>query len=242
MTRVLVAVTGSDHWTFADGSRHTTGFWPEELVVPHQKFTAAGYDVVLATPGGVRPVPDEAGFGPEYTGGDPSIGAGYRDYLASIDAELAAPADLDVQSAADYDFIFIPGGHGPMEDLARHAPLGALLADFDASGKIVSSVCHGPAALLSAVDGAGRWLFAGREITGFANTEETLVGFADKAAWLLEDRLREAGGVYSCADEPWAPHIVVDGNLHTGQNPGSTGPLADELIAAVARLAEGSLA
>lgn len=30
--------------------------------------------------------------------------------------------------------------------------------------------------------------------------------------------------------EPWAPHVVVDRNLVTGQNPASAAPLAAELL------------
>ncbi|MBM7368074.1 type 1 glutamine amidotransferase domain-containing protein [Gordonia hydrophobica] len=234
MTRVLMAITGSDHWTLADGTPHATGFWPEELIVPHQKFTDAGYDLVLATPGGVRPVPDQAGFTPEMNGGDSAAGERFRDYLASIDAVLAAPADLHAMSADDFDAVFVPGGHGPMEDLAVDADFGRLLNQFDDAGKIVSAVCHGPAALLSATTDDGAWTFAGRRVTGFANTEETQIGFAESAPWLLQDRLTDAGGSYESADEAWAPHIVADGNLFTGQNPGSTGPLADVLVEALA--------
>lgn len=30
--------------------------------------------------------------------------------------------------------------------------------------------------------------------------------------------------------EPWAPHVVVDRNLVTGQNPASAAPVATELL------------
>ena len=52
MTSILFAITGSDHWTLKDGTKHPCGYWPEELVTPHRVFTAAGFDVTLATPGG----------------------------------------------------------------------------------------------------------------------------------------------------------------------------------------------
>jgi putative intracellular protease/amidase len=32
----------------------------------------------------------------------------------------------------------------------------------------------------------------------------------------------------------WMPFLVSDGNLHTGQNPASSGPLAEHLVALVA--------
>ncbi|WP_246243264.1 type 1 glutamine amidotransferase domain-containing protein [Amycolatopsis pithecellobii] len=120
-----------------------------------------------------------------------------------------------------------------MEDLAASAEFGGLVAAFDAAGKPVAAVCHGPAALLPATGPDGKWLFAGRRVTGFSDVEESQVGFADRAPWLLEDRLACAGGRFEKSSGPWEPHVVVDGTLHTGQNPASSAPLAEELVNAL---------
>jgi putative intracellular protease/amidase len=232
MPSVLMAVTGSDVWTFADGERHPCGYWPEELVAPHRVFTAAGLDVTIATPGGVAPTADEAGFTPEMNNGSTEAGPEMRAYIASIGSALGSPAvleDLDVRS---YDIVFVPGGHGPMEDLAVSPSFGAQLRAAHDAGRIISAVCHGPAALLPARSDDGSWLFSGYQVTGFTNTEEGQVGYAGRAAWLLEDRLRAGGGKFENAD-PWQARVVVDRNLYTGQNPASSGPLAERLVAAV---------
>lgn len=230
MARVLFAVSGKDYWTLADGSRHPCGYWPEELAVPHEVFTEAGWECTIATPGAVIPTADEAGFSAAMNGGSEEPGRAFRAYLDSISAELNAPADLDKADPAAYDLVFVPGGHGPMEDLARCAGFGELVAGFTALGKPVAAVCHGPAALLPAFDADGKWLFAGRRVTGFSNEEEAQVGFADKATWLLEDRLKSAGGVFTDSGAAWTPHVVSDGNLYTGQNPASSAPLARRLV------------
>ncbi|HEY0449990.1 type 1 glutamine amidotransferase domain-containing protein [Actinophytocola sp.] len=229
MTRVLFAVSGSDHWTLADGTRHPCGYWPEELAVPHELFRAAGFDLTVATPGAVAPTADEAGYSPEMNGGSAAPGRRFRAYLDAIATELADAADLDSLSANDFDLVFVPGGHGPMEDLAVSARFGALVAEFTAQDKPVAAVCHGPAALLPAT-GDGGWLFAGRRVTGFSNVEEAQVGFADRAPWLLEDRLAAGGGRFEAGEGPWQPHVVADGNLYTGQNPASSAPLAELLV------------
>lgn len=234
MTRVLIAVSGSDHWTLADGTRHPCGYWPEELVVPHEVFVAAGLAVTVATPGGVVPTADEAGFSAAMNGGSEEPGRRFRDYLDSIADELGAPAVLEDVNAADYDLLFVPGGHGPMEDLAVSAEFGRLVGDFAASGSPVAAVCHGPAALLAARDESGKWVFTGRRITGFSNEEEQQVGFAARAPWLLEDRLVESGGLYEQSGTPWIPHVVADGTLYSGQNPASSRLLAEALVAATA--------
>jgi putative intracellular protease/amidase len=117
-----------------------------------------------------------------------------------------------------------------MEDQAASASFGRLVAGFAALGKPVAAVCHGPTALLPAVDQDGKWLFDGHRVTGFTNAEEEQVGFAAKARWLLENRLKSAGGLFEQSGSPWAAHVVVDGSLHTGQNPASSQPLAETLV------------
>lgn len=233
MARVLFAVTGSHYWTLKDGTRHPCGYWPEELAVPHQVFADAGFDITIATPGAVEPVADEAGFAPEVNGGSAEPGQRFRSYLDSIAEQLQSPADLDSVSADDFDLVFVPGGHGPMEDLAGSATFGKLVEEFTRQHKPVAAVCHGPAALLSA-QGEHGWLFTGRRVTGFTNAEEEQVGFADRAPWLLQDRLEQTGGAFEDSGTPWAPHVVEDGNLYTGQNPASSEPLAQLLRSAVA--------
>ncbi|MBX6166631.1 MAG: type 1 glutamine amidotransferase domain-containing protein [Thermobispora bispora] len=230
MTHVLFAVSGSHHWTLNDGTRHPCGYWPEELVVPHEIFRKAGFQITIATPGAAVPAPDEAGFTAAMNGGSEEPGKRFRAYIEEISGDLGSPADLDKADPADFDLVFVPGGHGPMEDLAVSERFGALVAGFTSLGKPVAAVCHGPAALLPATDGNGNWLFAGRKVTGFSNVEEGQVGFADKAPWLLEDRIQSAGGRYRKNDTPWAPYVVVDGNLYTGQNPASSAPLAERLV------------
>ncbi|AFM20114.1 putative intracellular protease/amidase (plasmid) [Mycolicibacterium chubuense NBB4] len=235
MTSVLLAVTGSDYWTLADGSKHPCGYWPEELAVPHEVFRNAGLDITIATPHGVVPTADEAGFTPEMNGGSETRGKEIRNYLDNISAELNSPAMVERVNHNDFDFIFVPGGHGPMEDLAESTEFGGLLRAMHLAGKPIAAVCHGPAALFSARNDTDSWLFDGYQLTGFTNVEEGQVGFADRASWLLEDRIKQNGGVFSSTDA-WAAHVVVDRNLYTGQNPASSQPLAEKLVADLDRL------
>ncbi|MCX5521786.1 type 1 glutamine amidotransferase domain-containing protein [Streptomyces bobili] len=227
MAKILFVMTGADHWTLADGTLHPTGFWAEEAVTPYEAFRAAGHEVVVATPGGVVPPVDKGSLAAELNGGQEGadrVAAG----LAAM-TELQRPVRLEDVDLAEYAAVFYPGGHGPMEDLAVDATSGRLLATALESGTPLGVVCHGPAALLAAVKEDGSNAFAGRGIAAFTNAEEMQAGLGDKARWLLQDRLAEAG-VEVRVGEPWAPHVIVDGNLVTGQNPASSGPLAAELL------------
>jgi putative intracellular protease/amidase/uncharacterized protein (DUF2267 family) len=228
MPSMLLVLTGSDHWTLDDGTEHPTGFWAEELLTPLSVFEDAGLDVTIATPGGARPTVDETSLSPDVVGGEEAA-AELRRTLDARSDQLGSPVRLEDVSAADYDGVFIPGGHGPMEDLAVSPGLGALLVSMLDDDKVVASVCHGPAALLSATRPDGAWAFAGRNLSGFTNEEETQAGLADRASWLLEDRMREAGG--SLEHGPaWQPFSVVDGNVVTGQNPASSGEVARRAV------------
>ncbi|WP_040864085.1 type 1 glutamine amidotransferase domain-containing protein [Nocardia exalbida] len=230
MPKILFVMTGADHWTLADGTQHPTGFWAEEFVVPFEKLKAAGYEIVVATPGGVVPTVDKSSLAPEANGGQEN--ADHRAHVIGTSTELNNPVDLAGVDLADYAAVFYPGGHGPMEDLAVDADSGRLLADILASGKPLAVVCHAPAALLAAEGEDGANIFAGYALTGFTNAEETQAGFADRAEWLLQDRLVAIGADFR-EGEPWAPKVVVDRTLITGQNPASSGGVADELLKAL---------
>src|ERR1700761_3687737 len=94
MTNVLLVVSGSDHWTLKDGTQHPTGFWAAEFIHPHQVFSAAGYDITIATPGGVTPTVDEVSLKPELNAGRADVDA-QRQYLAGLGAKLSSPARLE---------------------------------------------------------------------------------------------------------------------------------------------------
>lgn len=227
MSKILFVMTGADRWTLADGTQHPTGFWAEEAVAPYEAFKAAGHEIVVATPGGVVPTVDKASLAAEVNGGRENADR----IAAALDAmtELRRPIALTDVRLGDYAAVFYPGGHGPMEDLAVDADSGRLLIDALASGTPLGVVCHGPAALLAAEQADGTNAFAGYRVAAFTNAEEIQGGLAEKAKWLLQDRLTEAG-VRVEAAEPWAPHVVTDRTLVTGQNPASSAPLAEELL------------
>jgi putative intracellular protease/amidase len=227
MSKILFVVTGATHWTLADGTLHPTGFWAEEAVAPYEAFKAAGHDIVVATPGGVVPTVDKGSLAPEFNGGQ--AGADQMAAALASFGELQHPVKLEEVNLDDYAAVFYPGGHGPMEDLSADADSGRLLTLALETGKPLGIVCHAPAAMLAAIKADGTNAFAGYKVTGFTNTEETQAGFADKAKWLLQDRLVNAGVDFQ-EGEPWAPKTVVDRNLVTGQNPSSAAPLAAELL------------
>lgn len=221
MPSALLILTGTKVWTMKDGSPHPTGFWSHEFMAPHQIFNEAGFTVKIATPGGVEPTPDPLSFAVAYNDNDPSKVAAQQAYLEKVGGELKSALRIEDVKPNDFDVVFVVGGHGPMQDLAVDPHIGGLLVGMlENPRKIVGAVCHGPAGFLSAAKSDGTWLFRGRRLTGFSNEEETQATFAGNAPWLLEDRLRLAGALYS-AKPAWTPNVVVDANLVTGQQQNS---------------------
>lgn len=120
--------------------------------------------------------------------------------MKRLGSALISPMRVEDINPDHFDVIFLVGGHDPMQDMAVHPTIGAVLvAMLDKSRKIVAAVCHGPAALLTASRSDGAWAFKDRQLTGFSNEEETQAGFAGNAPWLLEDRLRISGARYIAA-------------------------------------------
>ena len=230
MTSALIILTGARVWTMKDGTPHQTGYWVREFMEAYQVFTDAGLDIDVATPGGVSAEPDPLSWDFGYNNNDQDFIDRQRAFLKTLNDELAKPPRLEDATPGQYDVLFVVGGHGPMQDLAVHPTLGDLYAaNLDDPTKIVGGVCHGPASFLPAHRADGTWLFKGRKLTGFTNAEETMATFAGNAPWLLEDRLRLAGAQFEAA-APYTVHVVVDGNLITGQQNVSSGAAATKIV------------
>jgi len=143
-----------------------------------------------------------------------------------------ALSSLSDAQLGEFDALFAPGGHGPMVDLADNPDVGRLLTALQARRAPIAALCHGPAILLSAPERAdGLWLFDGYRMTSFTDEEEdqTEAGRLGMA-WLLDVALKNAGAVFDDGPSAWISHVVVDRNLITGQNPGSTEAAADAVI------------
>jgi putative intracellular protease/amidase len=224
MSNVLIVLSSAHSITLANGSEHPTGFWAEEFVVAHRALTAAGHTVTVATPGGIAPVVDTLSAGTEE----------FDDYITVNSDVLAHPVVLSNVSGADYDAIVLPGGHAPMQDLAKDTFLGELLTEANRKGTIIAPYCHGVAALLSAKPD-GKFAFAGRRLTAFTDEEERQGGLGDNTPYFLAATLADLGAdVVESA--PWSSHVIIDGNLISGQNPQSSEAVATALLAALAKV------
>ena len=201
--RILVLCTSHDRMT----DQKRTGLWLEEFVVPVSLFRKAGATITVASPAGGE-VPIDARS---------ILGINPQEYSDSVSSLFDTKAIQDIEPN-EFDAIFIPGGHGPVFDLASNQHSQMLIQAIANSGGSIGAVCHGPAALVNVVGKDGKPLISKRNVTGFSNAEEEQTGVGPVLPFLLESKLREGGATYSCA-QPWQEHVVIDGKLITGQNP-----------------------
>ena len=105
--KILVVLTSHDQ--LGDTGRKT-GFWLEEFAAPYFVFKDAGVEMTLASPKGGQPPLDPKSDDPD------SQTEATRRFKNDneVQAALANTAKLSTVSAADYDALFYPGGHGPL--------------------------------------------------------------------------------------------------------------------------------
>ncbi len=222
MARILMVLTSHDR--LGDTGKKT-GFWLEEFAAPYYVFKDAGAEITLASP----------------EGGQPPLDPKSDDESAQTDATRRFKADADAQQqlattvplasvrAGDFDAVFYPGGHGPLWDLAEDAQSIALIEKTFAAKKPLALVCHAPGVLRHAKAPDGQPLVKGRKVTGFTNSEEEGVQLTKVVPFLVEDMLKANGGEYAKGAD-WAPFVLTDGMLVTGQNPASSEGAAKALL------------
>jgi len=196
-----------------------TGWYLPEFAHPYEVLEDH-VDIVVASPaGGAAPL-------------DPSSVEAFKEdpicqkFLKHKESTWTNTKKLSdfIGHAKEYEAIFYVGGHGPMFDLATDETSHKLINEFYQANKIISAVCHGPAALAHVKLSSGGYLLDDSPVTGFSNSEEAAAGLTEVMPFLLEDQLNKAsGGKFEKASEDWGKKVVVarGGRLITGQNPAS---------------------
>lgn len=224
--RILMIATSN---TRMGESGKKTGIWAEELAVPYYQLVDAGAVVEIASPLGGAVTLDPGSIKP----------AGQNDRL--VDRFLADPVALAKTKAthiaaevdaSTFDAVFFPGGHGTMWDLPRDKGVTRAVESAYATGKLIASVCHGAAGLVTALRPDGKSVVAGKRINSFTDAEEAAAGLTLIVPFQLESRLRELGAHFEGAAN-WQSFAVRDGQFITGQNPQSSALVAQHLLDAL---------
>nr|RBQ86940.1 hypothetical protein FVER53263_10010 [Fusarium verticillioides] len=225
--KILIVLTSADK---VPKTGKQIGWFLPELAHPFHVLSPVA-ELVYATPkGGVSPLDPVSA---ELFKDDPVC----KDFLEnheSVWKKTLKLSDLAGRSS-EFDAIFYPGGHGPMVDLVHDQHSKDLLRDFHSQDKVISAVCHGPAAFVNATTASGELILKGKQVTGFDDVGEEMFQFTEDMDFSLEKKLDEvSGGKYvKAAEGPLAEKVVVDGKMITGQNPASSKGVAEEIAKAL---------
>jgi putative intracellular protease/amidase len=255
--KVLVILSSESVLPLKDGKTYTTGYYLNELMIPAKRFTDAGFELVFADPKGNRPAVDAMSISKDYFGGSQQALEDAQRFQASLTA-LAHPLRISQVAAGDlsqYKAIFVPGGPAPLIDLMADRDLGTILRSFHANRKTTILLCHGPIALLSAMDDpvanqaalrsgdaakairlASSWTYKDYRMTIFSDEEEAVAAkyaFHAEPLFYPQQALTAAGGRVTTV-AAWQPNVVKDRELITGQNPGSDSALMDVVLSTLA--------
>ncbi len=249
---ILIFMTNRAKLHLLDGEMHPSGFWAEEIVVPYKRFKQEGYEITIATIGGIPPTVDKTSIDPAFmpyvrpkgsTDNDVALAAEYVQFIESL-PDLKHPLNLDTltkEQIASYDGIYLCGGHGAISDMPKSDEMTQILRWALEMDKPIAVVCHGHCGLLTLRDGESKWPFSGYHLTCFSHDEELVTNMAGRLPYVLELELRRLGGIYEKAEAIWASHVVVDRNLITGQNPHSSEALAETLVKKLNDIKKGAV-
>jgi len=247
---VLVLLSSENMMQLADGKTAPTGYYLNEFGVPAKALTDAGYKLVLATPKGNAPSVDKKSVIPQYFDGGEAHMQAIQTFVASLEGinDTLSLTEVIAQGLDEFEGVFVPGGHAPLIDLANNPQVGQILSHFHNEGKPTAAICHGPIALLSGQSNpeafelalksgeqatSEGWIYEGYKMTIFSTPEEEYFESTLDDATLLyypADAMAQAGGKMEYK-EMWAPNVVEDRELITGQNPFSDELLAETLLA-----------
>lgn len=221
--RILTVVTNVGHY---DDPSHRTGLWLSELTHAWHVFGEAGFEQVLVSPqGGEVPLEPRSLKFPNY---DRTAKEWRADPARMALLETTrSPEEVD---SAEFDAIFFTGGHAVMYDFPDSEGLQRISREIFERGGVVSSVCHGYCGLLNTRLSNGEYLVAGRKVTGFAWQEEVLARVDKLVPYNAEDEMKKRGALYEKARFPFVSYAISDGNLVTGQNPGSAKATARKVV------------
>ncbi|WP_027063257.1 type 1 glutamine amidotransferase domain-containing protein [Mesoplasma seiffertii] len=215
--KILMVLTNVSQY---GNNSESTGLWLGEATEFIREFQGSHCEIEYASPkGGVVPLDRR------------SLKMADKDSLDWLNKDddfskaLANSKSLKEVMTNKYDLIYFTGGHGTMWDFYDNSDIESLVINNYNQGAYIASVCHGIAALLTIKHNTSEYLINNKRITGFTDTEEILSGKKFKVPFSNE-RIAKFNGAIFVKKRFFKSHVVVDGQLITGQNPYSVVALA----------------
>jgi putative intracellular protease/amidase len=211
--KVLIICTSHD--SLGD-TGEKTGVYASEMTAPYYEFSGSGMSVDIASiRGGEIPVELISLRWPLRTASD-------KRYLndQKFQEKVKNSAGIDNVDFARYDAIYIAGGWGAAYDLGTSEILGRKITEANARNTVLGSVCHGVLGFIKAQKENGELLLKNKKVTAVTNKQVQELGL-EITPLHPETAVKKAGARFesrSAFRDIFAHHVVVDGNLVTGQN------------------------
>ncbi|MEM1259529.1 MAG: type 1 glutamine amidotransferase domain-containing protein [Bacteroidota bacterium] len=219
---ILIIVSNTED--MGDPERHFAGNNLWEVAPPYHVFVSHGYNVDFVSPSGGK-VPfsmDPIGIS-SYT-------IKYENFNGNVEKSLT-PDQVDHKN---YKAVFIGGGYGPLFDVANNKKILSIIAAIYENGGIVGGCGHGPGAFANVKLSNGDYMVNGKKVTGFPNSTEITKSWAKEGTLLpvmLEDQLRENGGIFQTKNDLNDKHdVVIDKRIVTTMFLPSSAIVAKEMI------------
>lgn len=200
-----------------------------EYAEPHHVFVMHGYVVDFVSPRGGR-VPFSLDVDEADPPGMVSYTIKYEGFRQKAD-QTFTPEQI---KADEYVAAFIGGGGGSLFDVADDQRLLSIIARIYENGGVVGAGGHGPGSLGNVKLANGRYLVAGRRVTGYPNSSEQNSKWTKGGALLpfrVEDRLRERGASFLAKADLADKHdVVIDQRIVTTMFLPSSAIVAQEMI------------
>jgi putative intracellular protease/amidase len=198
----------------------------EEIIVPYDIFTKAGFIVDFVSPkGGVIPI--------GYINGSDSLHKRYL-YDGWFMDKLEHTMKPTEIIAENYVAIFYSGGGAAMFGIAEDTTIQQIARKIYNKNGIVSTICHGTAGIAYLKDENGKSLYAGKKITGFPDKfENKKMEYYSTFPFSMDKAIKENDGNFVFSNKERNAFYVVDGRFVTGQDPSSATKVANEVVALI---------
>lgn len=221
--KILLIATQERYLKMAGGEFFSTGNHPVEMLLPMVHLDAAGFEIDIATLSG-DPVKFEVWAFPKE---DDAVNAIYKKY----ENKIRSPLNLQdlwangFTTDTPYLGVFIPGGHGVLNDVPQSKLVGDVLRWAHDNQRYYMTLCHGPASMLAANVGkpeGSKYIYEGYDVVVFPDSLDTGanidIGYIPgKMSWLVGEELRKLG--VKTLNEGITGQVHRDRLLLTGDSP-----------------------
>lgn len=218
--KILFVVSNQDYY---GTSKIRTANHFGEIAIPYDVFTKSGFTIDFVSPkGGAIPI--------GYINASDSIHKKYlyNNFFMNKLKNTMKPTEVVPEN---YSAIFYGGGGAAMFGIAENTDIQNLARQIFTNNGVVSAICHGTAGLAYLKDEAGKSLYAGKKITGFADKfEDKEEEYYKTFPFSIDQAIKKNDGNFVYADELGEGFYIVDGRFVTGQDPSSASKMTSEII------------